>query len=360
MDTKERKRRTAEPKRRTRTSAPQSEPRRRRTTAKAPAPAKAPAKPQRRRTAAKAAPAPDRAERKRRATKLRQSPKPQQQRVIRAPKEEIPSVVYTPPKPLRRGRFAWKLVSMAAVVLAVFLGLSVFFRVETVEVAGAEKYTPWMVMEASGIAEGDALLGISEARVASRIQMNLPYVDKIKVHRTLPGTVTIEITELQVTYAIEDENGNWWLISAGGRAVEQVDAAKASGYTRIRGLAVKTPQPDQTVQAMAGRIIDPGDGTAVPQEQSDADAQLAALIQIMTGLESSRVIGEISVIDVTDVSDLRLEYPHLLTVRLGDTGRLDYKISYMAAAVAQLAQNQSGELDLTLEYTEDAVFTPAG
>lgn len=359
MDTKERKRRTADPKRRARTAAPKAQPRRR-TAAKAPAKATGKAQEQpRRRTAAQAAPAPDRAERKRRTAKLRQAPKPQQ-RVIRRPKEEIPAVVYTPPKPLRRGRFVLKLASMAAVVLAVFLGLSVFFRVETVEVAGAEKYTPWMVMEASGIAEGDALLGISEGRVASRIITNLPYVDKVKVHKTLPGTVTIEITELQVTYAIEDENGAWWLISAGGRAVEQVTAQKAAGYTRVEGLAIQSPQPDQTVQAMPGRIIDPGEGTAVTQEQSDADAQLAALVEIMTALESSRVIGEVSVIDVTDVGDLRLEYPQLLTVRLGGTERLDYKISYMAAAVEQLAQNQSGELDLTLEYTEDAVFTPAG
>ena len=42
---------------------------------------------------------------------------PKQQRVIRPPREEIPEVIYTPPKPLRRGRFIWKLVSMAAVWL---------------------------------------------------------------------------------------------------------------------------------------------------------------------------------------------------------------------------------------------------
>ncbi len=305
---------------------------------------------------------PDRAERQRRIQQRRRAKvknPPRQQRVIRPPREEIPSVVYTAPKPLRRGVFAWKLISMAAVVAAVFLGLSVFFRVDTITVAGADKYTPWMIREAAGVEPGDALLSIGKARVASRIRMKLPYVDDIKVGIRLPGTVEIQVTELQVTYSIEDENGGWWLISAEGRAVEPVSLEKALGYTRIEGLAIRTPTAGEPVQAVPGRIVDPDEGTAVEMDQTDADQQLSALIKVMTGLEKNRIIGQITKIDMTSVLDIRLEYPQLLTVRLGDDDRLDYKINYLAAAIEQLEANQSGELDLTLEYTEDAVFTPA-
>ena len=304
---------------------------------------------------------PDRAERQRRIQQRRKAKAknpPRQQRVIRPPREEIPNVVYTAPKPMRRGSFAWKLISMAAVVAAVFLGLSVFFRVDTITVAGADKYTPWMIREASGVELGDALLSIGEARVASRIQMELPYVDEIKVGIRLPGTVEIQVTELQVTYSIEDENGGWWLISANGRAVEPVSLDKALGYTRVEGLAIRTPTAGEPVQAIPGRIVD-GDGNAVELAQSDADQQLSALIKVMTGLEKNRIIGQITKIDMTSLTDIRLEYPQLLTVRLGDDDRLDYKIQYLAAAVKQLEANQSGELDLTLEYTEDAIFTPS-
>ena len=304
---------------------------------------------------------PGREERQRRIQSRRkakaQNP-PTHQRVIRPPKEEIPKVVYAPPKPLRRGRFAWKLVSMAAVVAAVFLALSVFFRVETITVAGADKYTPWMIRQAAGIEPGDALLGIGEARVASRIRMKLPYVDEIKVGVRLPGTVEIEITELQVTYSIEDENGAWWLISADGRAVEQVSLEKALGYTRAEGIAIRTPQPGQQVQAVPGQIIDPGEGTAVTRDQAEADEQLQALVTVMTALEQNRIIGEVSLIDVTDLTGIRLEYPQLLTVLLGDAEQMDYKINYLSAALEQLAEGQSGELDLSFEYMEDAVFTP--
>ena len=318
------------------------------------------AAPQRRRKTSAAA-APDRAERQRRTaqrrTKKTQKPTAQR-RVVRPPREEIPEVIYTAPKPLGKGHFALSLVSVVAVVAAVFLALSVFFRVETITVAGAEKYTPWMIRQAAGVEPGDALLSIGEARVASRIRMKLPYVDEIKVGVRLPGTVEIQITELQVTYSIEDENGAWWLISADGRAVEQVTLDKALGYTRVEGLAIRTPQQGSQVQALPGQIIDPDEGTAIEKDQSDADEQLAALIAVMTALENNRIIGEIALIDVTDVSAIRLDYPQLLTVRLGDAERMDYKIGYLAAAVEELADSQSGELDLSLEYSEDAVFTP--
>ena len=304
---------------------------------------------------------PDRAERQRRIQQRRRvkaKNPPRQQRVIRPPREEVPKVIYTAPRPVGRGSFAFKLISMAAVVAAVFLGLSVFFRVDTIAVAGADKYTPWMIREASGVNTGDALLSIGKARVASRIRMELPYVDEIKVGVRLPGTVEIQVTELQVTYSIEDENGGWWLISSSGRAVEPVSIDKAMGYTRIEGLAIRTPAAGEQVQAIPGRIVD-GDGNAVEMDQTDADQQLAALIEVMTGLENNRIIGQITKIDMTSVTDIRLEYPQLLTVRLGNDQRLDYKISYLAAAFEQLEANQSGELDLTLEYTEDAVFTPS-
>ncbi len=339
MDTKQKKRRSQPP---SRHNGKRAQPARRRKTGRADMP--------------------DRAERQRRVQQRRRTKAKnptRQQRVIRPPREEIPQVVYTAPKPMRRGRFAWRLVSMAAVVAAIFLGLSVFFRVDTITVAGADKYSPWMIRQASGISTGDALLSIGEARVASRIIAKLPYVDEVKVGVRLPGTVEIQVTELQVTYSVEDENGAWWLVSSSGRAVEQVALEKALGYTRAEGLAIRTPQPGEPVQAIPGQIIDPGEGTAVQMDQTDADAQLAALISIMTGLEKNRIIGEVSLIDVTDTTALRLEFPQLLTVHLGDTDRMEHKLAYLASAVQQLEESQSGELDLSLDYSEDAIFTPA-
>ena len=98
----------------------------------------------------------------------------QPRRVVRPPREDIPRVVYTMPKPFSRGVFLLRLLSMAAVVAAVIMCLSLFFRVEQVVVSGAEKYTPYNIMEASGVETGDSLLSVSDARVAGKIKLALP------------------------------------------------------------------------------------------------------------------------------------------------------------------------------------------
>ena len=122
---------------------------------------------------------------------------------------------------------------------------------------------------------------------------------------------------------------------------------------------IRAPKAGENVQALPGRIVDPGEGASVTLDQDQADEQLKALIALMTALEDNRIIGEVARIDITNSEDIRLEYPQLLTVLLGNSERIDYKINYMAAAVKQLEDRQSGELDLTLQYAENAIFTPS-
>ncbi len=257
------------------------------------------------------------------------------------PRQEVPAV--TRPKAPARGRLLLKLGITAAVVAAIFLGLSLIFQVETITVAGTDKYAPWMVRQASGLEEGASLLTVSEARVASRIISQLPYVDQVKVSIRFPDTVQIELTELQVTYSVADETGQWWLISSSGRAVEPVDRQTAYKYTRAEGLTIQPPQKGEPVTVAEG-VRD----------------NLAALVSIMEALEENRVIGRVAYIDVADLRELRLVYPGLLTVRLGKAERMGHKIGYMTAALEQLTENISGLLDVSLEDSQKGIFTPAG
>ena len=48
-------------------------------------------------------------------------------------------VVYTPPKPFKRGKFVLSLVTVVAVVMAIVLGMSIFFKVENIKVSGCQK-----------------------------------------------------------------------------------------------------------------------------------------------------------------------------------------------------------------------------
>ncbi len=292
--------------------------------------------------------------------------RPEQKPSVPQTPEEIPEVTYTMPKPISKGGFLMKLLSVAAVVAAVIMCLSLFFRVEEVVVSGADKYTPWMIKEASGISDGDSLLSVSDARVSGNIISALPYVKDVRVGIKLPGTVHIEITELETTYAIEASDGTWWLITSEGRVVERIQSSAAAGYTRIYGVQANAPKEDQLIQAAEEAQQDPehtettgeNDVPLPTAARITGAARLAAVTEILTALEDNGIIGQIASIDVTNINDITMEYGQRLHVVLGTAENLAYKVQYMALAIAQIEEYQTGELDVSFKYSDKALVNP--
>lgn len=279
------------------------------------------------------------------------------------PKTETvaPDVVYTPPKPFNRDRFLLRMGTVVAVVIALMFGISIFFRVEHVKVSGADKYTPYMIQEAAGIKEGDALLGLSDARIGGKITSALPYVDKVSISIELPDTVHIEITELDVVYAIRDDKDAWWLITADGRVVTNADNATAGACTIIEGVQLSDPVSGGRAEAAdvnSGIMVeDPVTGAMVPQYES-GDSRLSAALTILQYLEDNVIIGEVASVDVGDLSDLELWYGQRFLVKLGDTTELGYKIRCMNTAINGkdgLDSHDSGVLDISFTVYPDSI-----
>ena len=274
-----------------------------------------------------------------------------------------PEVVYTQPGPFNRNRFLLHLVSIVAVVLALTFGISLFFTVKNVEVYGAEKYTPWQIWEASGGKKGESLLSVSEARISSQIEGNLPYVRSVRVKVKLPDTVCIMVEELEVVYSIASEDGQWWLIRADGRVVDKTNAADAERYTKLEGLTLTAPEVGK--QAVA---------TEAPPEPTDQEEQappvtvtgaerLSTAITIMQYLEDNNIIGNVSSINLENMNDLQLWYGDRFQVQLGDTTDLSYKISSMKSAIDRMGNFQSGVLDVSFTVdtgsgNNEVIYTP--
>ena len=296
-------------------------------------------------------------------------------RVVRAPDHNIPEVTYTMPKPFSRGGFLLKIVTVVAVVGAFLACLSLFFKVDSVKVVGAEKYSPYMIKEASGIEIGDSLLGLSEPRAAGRIIDALPYVRDVKIGRTLPGTVNIQIRELDVTYAIEAIDGTWWLIASDGRVIDQIDSTAATGYTRLLGVRAEAPRINQQIQAFSAAPVpeipvatEDGSeateatdaGLMLPTQPQITDAdRLRVALELLTLLEQNEVIGDMASIDVSSLTNITMEYSTRFHVVVGTTENLSYKIAAMVSAIDQLEEYEIGELDVSFKFSEKVIFNPA-
>ncbi|MBR4972456.1 MAG: FtsQ-type POTRA domain-containing protein [Oscillospiraceae bacterium] len=252
------------------------------------------------------------------------------------PKNNAPKVVYTPAREFNRGRLVLNIVTITAVAFAIFLGLSIFFKVEKVVVSGAEKYSDWTVQTASGIQEGDSLLFFGQASAGSKIIDALPYVQKVHFDLELPGTVHIIIEEAPVAYAVQSSDGMWWLMTAQGRITEQWGSTPSGKHTVVNGVTLKTPVVGETAVA------------AEPEESESsvtAADRLGVALQILQQLEASEMLGKVASVDVSNLQALQMWYGNRYQVKLGDSDRMDYKIAAVKSAIDQMSPYQTGILD---------------
>ena len=265
----------------------------------------------------------------------RKNPAPPQE-----PERKAPEVVYLAPKPFSRNRLILHLATIVAVVIAVLLGLSIFFKVEKIEVSGCSQYTAWEVQQASGIQVGDQLLTFSVPRASAKIINALPYVKTVRIGVSLPDTVKIEIVETRVTYALQDQGGIWWLIDSDGKILEQCPAGKEKEHTVISGVTLDAP-------AVSGQAVafEPE-----PDAMVSAAQRLEAVINIAGTLEKYGIIGEADSIDVSNTFEIERWYDKKFQVQLGDTSRMDEKIRILKGTIAGYEKNnpsEKGVLDLS-------------
>ena len=275
-------------------------------------------------------------------------------------RQPTPAVIYTQPQAFNRNRLLVQLLTVVGVVMALVLGLSVFFKVETIQVSGAEVYSEWTIREASGLKEGDNLLTFSHARSAALIKANLPYVDTVRFGIKLPDTVNIIVKEDQVVYAVKDQNGQWWLMNSDGRIVEMGDNSKASNHTQVLGVVLDNPVVDERAVAMETVSTETvPEGETVPLVTTTGAQRLTAALQILKALEQNDIVGEAASVDVTRIEDIILWYGTRYQVNLGDSARLDYKIACMSDVILQMSDYQSGILDISFTIWPTQVgYTP--
>lgn len=277
-----------------------------------------------------------------------------------------PAVIYTQPAAFNRDKLIVQLISVLSVVIAMMIGLSVFFKVGRITVSGAETYQPWTIVENSGISKGDSLLTFSRAKAVSQILANCPYVKDVRIGIKLPDTVNIEIVESDVVYAIKDDQGTWWLMNSDAKVSEMINGSRASNYTQVLGVTLSSPKIGET-----------GVATEIQTEQTDPTEEVAGTMptvaaivisgaqrlntakEILKALEDNDIVGEAASVNVTDVDNIELWYGSRYQVELGDSNNLTYKIACMYDAILQMSDYETGVLDVSFNtWTDQVAYTP--
>lgn len=242
-------------------------------------------------------------------------------------------------KKRRRFGFLYKMLVVIAMIVAVAMGATVFFRVEEMVVSGNVRYTAQQVIDASGIVQGDNLFGMNKFDTARRIRRQLPYVEGVNIRRGWPDALLITVIESRAAARLSGEEGEW-LISKSGKVLELVESAD-TGVIRVDGL--------YPVQPEAGLPLVVREG-----QQARGDGLLA----LLQSLDKYSALEKVTWIDMTSAARILMDYDQRFTVKLPVGGDYDYLLGAMEKAVATLEDYETGTLDLTVkDYT--VVFSPA-
>lgn len=232
----------------------------------------------------------------------------------------------------RCGRFAflYQVLCVVVIMIAILAALAVFFKADHIEVSGNKRYTEEEVIAASGVKKGANLYFLNKYDIAETINSKLSYVEGVRIHRELPDTLCIEITECQDHLVIK-QGKKAWRVCHSGKIVDCVNLSQVSGKdTVITGLTLRKPEVGAPI--------------SVKEEEQLARTQL---LELTSQLRSKKMLK--------DVQEIHLEDPKIITIRYLDRFNVeflwdadfDYKLNFLLAVVDKLEDYERGTLKLT-------------
>lgn len=235
------------------------------------------------------------------------------------------------PKKVKKRGALYGPLTFLIVCAALVFGVGVFFRVTDVEVVGASYYSEQEIVDASGIEKGDNLFFINRFTAYSKIYAKLPYVSRVEISRRLPNRIVIEVDEGSAIACIRSE-GEYWLIDKNCKILGSAGAADAVHMINITGLVPSALVVGEELK------LETGDSTAV--------AFVSDVLTAMSGLD---MLGGVTYLDMTNISDPLFDYLGRFTVKLGRDDAVEYKLELLLSAVSQLGEGDEGMLDLSID-----------
>lgn len=228
----------------------------------------------------------------------------------------------------RRRRRRWLAFFFVVFLMAVgfILSVTVLFKVKYIVVENLDKttpantgiYTEAAILGALAVPLEENLFGFSAAEKQAEMELQLPYLETIKVRRRLPDTVVVQVAPATESWCAKTDSG--WAILSDGLKVLKVQTDQPADLPVITGLGVNAPT--------AGRFL-----------SLTTEAQSEQIADLMEQLYAQDLAGSCTRIDMGLGTDAYFVYDGRIKVLLGTFNNLDYKLS----VAALLLKNESGE-----------------
>lgn len=226
-----------------------------------------------------------------------------------------------------------------ALIVVMILCLTVFFRIDTIEVTGASRYSSSQIIEASEIHKGKNLFTLNTGNAGRQVLKALPYVNTISVTRHLPGKIVLEVTDITVVGAVKTGDG-YVIIGTNGKMLERVDKLPENCPV-LKGATLTKTELGETIEY-------------------GSEQQKEALDAFSKALQDGE-IDKITAIDISDLFNVKATYDNRIQLEFGSPSDMELKFRFAKTILdsEKISDTQKGTLDLSLVPDKNrAYFDP--
>ena len=228
----------------------------------------------------------------------------------------------------RRRGFSRPLIFVVVVVASIF-ALSLFFRVEDIQVEGNTHYTDDEIIRAIDIEEGDNLFFFDRFAAISRVFSKLPYIEEVSLKRALPNRITISVTESRaMAYLILGDEE--WTMDHNCKILGKAAEGETADLVPIVNFDPGT--------LFIGERLTAANGNETPVDY---------LNEILIQVEGRNLGPEIDRIDFENPNSPEIVYNGRFTFVLGRYSQVSQKFAILPGTLQALKAGDAGVVDLS-------------
>ena len=226
----------------------------------------------------------------------------------------------------RRQRFfrvVGRVLFIGILLAAAIVALTVFFRVHTITVEGAARYTAEEIVAGMDVKQGDNLYLWNKVKVTDELLQQFPYLETVQIRRHLPDTLVVTVEECTAVVAVPSDGGYYYL-SEQGKVLEQ--NAADGGLPVVTGVTLSGLTP--------GQMVEPGE-----------DAYVDAMLEVLQTMDAGGMLDGLRFINLQDLTDIRIGYDGQFDIRIGTMDGLAYRLRFAKTVIDErLSPSDIGQL----------------
>ncbi|NLY42434.1 MAG: FtsQ-type POTRA domain-containing protein [Clostridiaceae bacterium] len=228
--------------------------------------------------------------------------------------------------------FVLSLLFVGVLLSSLFLPV---FNITSIVVVGNEKIASKSIIDLSQIEKGINIFRANLRKAKENIY-EIPYIDYVKISRSYPNKIIINVKERKSVGYIPFM-GSYIFIDQKGNVLEVVSEIEEGSLPVIKGLRFN--------EFALGEVI-----------RVDDEKKLEAVVSCIRELVNVGLLDKVWGIDVSDLGNIQLRIEDRIDVNIGDSLKINYKMSFLKEILKELKPDERGYIDLT--NVERATFQP--